>query len=209
MTKKQLQTVAFIIILIIGIAGIGGIIYYAVYSDSLIERPFVPERRQTAERMYRETVGIDLSQDYPANPRDLMELYAITHQFLYGNFIALDWMFMEVIEFQRQLFSQELRSANSSAEQFNNLMKDIELISEQGGRVLRAQIYEFTIGYGEDDEALMQVRHRFAQHDDLFRLYHLILDDDGYWRINSWIEADEHFNPIIGANVPETEDNNG
>ncbi|MCL2753692.1 MAG: hypothetical protein FWE44_06050 [Defluviitaleaceae bacterium] len=199
MKKKKSNAGIFVLVLTVGILAFAGVFYYAYTVSSQIERPFVHERRQAAERMYRETVGIDIERNYPTTPRALMELYAITVHFLYGDFIAVDSMFMEIIEFQRMLFSTQLRQLNSAQQQFNALVEHLELLAEAEARILRPEVEEITRGYIDERSALVQVRHRFAHHDSLYRLYHLVMDDNDMWRINSWVEADENFNAINGA----------
>ena len=196
MKKRKSNTAVFVLVLLVGVLGLGAIFFYASVVTSQIERPFVHERRQTAERLHRETVGLDLEQDYPTTPRGVMELYAITVQFLYGDFIALDSMFMEVIEFQRMLFSQQLRQYNSAQQQFYNLIEHLQLLEEAEARILRPEVEEISFDYVDMRSVLVQVRHRFAHHSNLYRLYHLVLDENDTWRINSWVEADENFNAI-------------
>ena len=195
MSKKN-SIIAFIAIAVIGAGTLAGIVWYAISLEAGIERPFVPERRQTAERHYRDTLGRDMENDYPGTPRELMELYAATILFLYGDFIALDSMFMRVIEFQRSLFTEELRGVISAQDQFANLQESLVELGYADANVRRAEVREFTIDYVYERHALVEVSHRFMFQEDLNRLYHLSLDENDRWRIASWALADEDFNLV-------------
>lgn len=192
--SKKTSIIVGVLILVIGFGIIGAMIFHAIRIEAAIERPFVPERRQTAERHYRDTLGRDMENDYPQTPRELMELYATTILFLYGDFIALESMFMQVIDFQRSLFTDELRSAVSAQDQFINLQESLTELDDADANIRRAEIHEFTVDYVYERHALVQVSHRFMFQDDLHRLYHLSLDENDRWRIASWALADEDFN---------------
>jgi len=194
--SKKTSIIAFIIILFVGIGTIGGILWHAFRVEAETERPFVHERRQTAERHYRSTLGRDMERDYPRTPRELMELYSTTVLFLHGDFIALDSMFMQVIEFQRSLFTTQLQELMTAQEQFDSLMQNLAELSEIDANIRRAEFDEITIDYVEGNNALVQARHRFLFNEDLHRLYWLQLDEDGRWRIASWALADENWNVV-------------
>ncbi|MCL2169009.1 MAG: hypothetical protein FWB74_03170 [Defluviitaleaceae bacterium] len=194
--SRKTSTILGIAILIIGVVGIAAVFWHAYRVTAATERPFVHERRQSAERLYRYTLGRDMENNYPRTPRELMDLYSLTVQFLYGDFIALDSMFMRVIEFQRSLFTAYLRSIVPAETQFYNLQASLYELQYHGILGRRAEVYEFTIDYVYERHALIEVRHRFMLHDDLFRVYHLSMDDDDRWRIASWALADQYFNIV-------------
>jgi len=196
MVSRKTSIVIGVFILIIGIGIVGGLLWQAFRIEAGVERPFVPERRQSAERHYRSTLGRDMENDYPRTPRELMELYAITVEFLYGDFIALDSMFLRVIDFQRSLFTEELRGLVSNEQQFQNLQESRATLGDADASIRRAVIHEFTIDYVYERHALVEVSHRFMFQDDLNRLYFLTLGDDDRWRIASWALADENFNIV-------------
>ena len=197
MKKKRKNVGLFILILLLGIGAIAGILAYGAYVTANTPQPFVWERRHNAERMYQETVGLNLEEDYPQNPARLMELYSTSVFFLYGNFILCEDIFMEVIEFQRALFSQELLATTTAQQQFNNLMRNLDNIQEESELILRRSVIEnIRHDFYDQRTALAYVIHPFMFHVDLFRVYHLVMDDDDRWKINSWRLADSEFNII-------------
>jgi len=194
--NRKTSVIIGVFILITGIAIVSGVLIHAFRIEAETERPFVHERRQSAERHYRDTLGRDMERDYPRTPRELMELYATTVLFLHGNFIALDSMFMQVIEFQRLLFTEELQGLMTAEEQFNNLRLNMIELNYEDASIRRAEFDEIVIDYVDGHNALVQARHRFLFNEDLHRLYWLQLGADGRWRINSWALADENWNIV-------------
>jgi hypothetical protein len=197
--KKQ-QVIAFVIILVCGVAAIAGLLLHALRVTAETEQPFVHERRHNAQRLYRETIGRDILENYPQTPRELMEAYGASVWLLYGEFIATEDMFMQVIEFQRTLFSHELRQSITADEQFNNLMASIAEMSYAGVLARRPEIEEIAFDFIDQRSALVEVRHRFTWHDNLYRLYYVVMDENDLWRIASWALADSDFNLLEISN---------
>jgi len=191
--KKRKNGLLFFIILLLGIGAIGSILAYGAHVSANMPQHFVHERRHTADRLYRETVGTDLVENYPQTPWQLMELYATAFFLLHGNFIVDEGVFMEVIEFQRELFTQELRDRNPAHYQLANHLMNLETF-RQADAVLRPSTVE-NIRYDHQGHrtALAYVVHPFMAHENLYRVYHLEMDENDMWRINSWVEANEYF----------------
>ena len=187
----------FFIILIAGIAAIGSILAYTAHISANTPQDFVYERRHTAGRLYRETVGLDISENYPQTPWQLMDLYATSFFLLHGNFILDEGIFLEVIEFQRELFTQELRDRNPPQLQLANHLANLETFREADAVLRPSRVENVRHDFYDQRSALAYVVHPFMTHENLYRVYHLIMDDDDMWRINSWAEADEEFVPIM------------
>lgn len=201
MKTKRKNVGLFIFVLIVGIGLIVGIALYAMRIQDAMDLPFVHERRHTAQQLYNETLGRDMENNYPANPRALMELYAATVLFLHGDFIASEDMFLRAINFQRSLFTDELAGMVTAQQQMNNIRHSLEILGEYGVVTRRPQIYEFTIDYADGRTALVEVRspfrHPFEYLEDMYRVYYLVLDWQDRWKIHSWAQTDEFFN-ILG-----------
>ena len=193
MRKKRKHVFLFFILLILGIGTIGTFVAIGLYNSASNPEVFVRERRSTARRMYADTVGRDISENYPNNPTQLMELYLTSYTLLHGDFIVDPDTFMNVINFQRELFSDELRATTTAREQYDNLMRNLSIFRAEDPTLLQSLIENVQYDFREQRSALVNVEHRFMFQDSLFRVYHLIMDDVDRWRINSWAEADENF----------------
>ena len=187
----------FFIILIAGIAAIGSILAYGAHVSANAPQYFIYERRHTADRLYRETVGLDINENYPQTPWQLMDLYATSFFLLHGNFILDEGVFMEVIEFQRELFTQELRDRNPPQLQLANHMANLEIFREADAVLRPSRVENVRHDFYDQRTALAYVVHPFMTHENLYRVYHLMMDDNDMWRINSWAEADEEFVPFL------------
>lgn len=186
----------FLIILVLGIVTISSILVYGMRVSENMPQHFVHERRHRGERMYRETVGLNLAEDYPQGPWQLMELYTTSFTLLHGNFILDEGIFMDVIEFQRELFSQELRSRNTAEHQLFNHLANMETFRDADAVLRTSSVENIRHDFYDQRSALAYVIHPFMNHESLYRVYHLIMDDNDIWRINSWVEADEEFEPV-------------
>ena len=193
---KRKNRLAFVLILILGIASIASILLYGAHVAANTPQIFVRERRGTGERFYRETLGLNLDEEYPRTPQRLMDLYNTTTLFLYGNIILDPDMFMRVIEFQRQLFSEELRSITTAQRQFDNMMHNKETLGEAGIRVSDATVEDIRYDFVDQRVAAVHVHRRLFSYDDMYRIYYLILDDSDRWRIHSWEVTDYMFRPL-------------
>lgn len=197
MRKKRKNTLLFMIIMLAGIVAIGSILAYGAHVSANTPQYFVHERRHTAGRLYRETVGRDMEENYPQTPLLLMELYATTFFLLHGNFILDEDIFMEAIEFQRQLFTQELRDRNPPQLQLANLLANLETFGEADAVLRPSTVENVRHDFYDQRSALAYVVHPFMTHENLYRVYHLEMDENDMWRINSWVEADEEFRPFV------------
>ena len=191
------NSLLFLIILLAGILAIGGILAYGAHVSANSPQHFVHERRHTADRLYRETVGMDIYENYPQTPWKLMEIYAASFFLLHGNFILDEGIFMEVIEFQRQLFTQELRDRNPSHLQLANHLANLEIFREADAVLRPSTVENVRHDFYDQRTALAYVIHPFMTHENLYRVYHLEMDENDMWRINTWREADEEFQPIM------------
>ena len=195
--KKRKNGLLFFIILLLGIGAIGSILAYGAHVSANMPQYFVHERRHTADRLYRETVGLDLSEDYPQSPMQLMELYTRSFFLLHGNFIIDEDIFMNVIEFQRELFTQDLRDRNPAEFQLANLLINLEIFGEAEAVLRPSTIQSIRHDFYDQRTALAYVVHPFMAHENLYRVYHLVMDENDMWRINTWSEANEDFDPIL------------
>lgn len=197
MKRKRKNIGVFVVVLILGLGAIGAILAYGAHVSANIHRRFVHERYHTAERLYRATVGQNILENHPQNPRELMEFYTDSFFLLHGDFIVCDDIFMEVIEFQRALFSPSLLTGTTAQQQFDRLKANLEALGEEGNMLLRRPVVDnIRHDFYDQRTALAYVIHPFMFHADLYRVYHLIMDDNDRWLINSWSLADADFNII-------------
>jgi len=197
MKKKRNHVGLFIAIAILGVCGIATIFAIGAHVSANTPQPYVWERRHNAARLYAETVELDIHnpENYPQNPQQLMELYNAAFFFLHGDFILDDDIFMEVIEFQRALFTDEILETTTARQQFDNLMNNLEILRADNDVLLRRSFVEnIRHDFRDQRTALAYVVHPFMLQADLYRVYHLRMDDNNMWRINSWSRADSEFN---------------
>ena len=197
MVKKRKNTMLFFMILLAGIAIIVSILAYGSHVSANMPQHFVHERRHTADRMYRETVELDIRKNYPQTPWQLMDLYATSFFLLHGNFILDERIFMDVIEFQRELFSQELRDLNPLELQLANHLSNLKRFREADAVLRPSRVENVRHDFYGQRTALAYVVHPFMTHENLYRVYHLEMDENDMWRINSWTEATEEFDSIF------------
>ena len=195
--RKKKNGLLFFVILLLGIGAIASILAYGAHVSANMPQYFVHERRHTADRLYRQTVGSDILENYPQNPRDLMDLYTTSFFLLHGNFILDEGIFMEVIEFQRELFTQELRDLNPAHLQLANHLANLETFREADAVLRPSTVENIRYDHAGQRTALAHVVHPFMTHENLYRVYHLVMDENDMWRINSWAEANEEFEPIL------------
>ena len=192
--KTKNNLFAFIVVAIVGVGIIVGIMAYAFYVSANIERPFVHARRIQAQRLYDGTVGQNIEANYPTTPRRVMELYLMSFRLLHGDFIAMESMFFEVIDFQRLLFSEELlERAGTREEQFATLMENLDIIAQTEVTIRSSELFEINLDYRYENTALAQVRHNMLRYEDLYRLYFLQMDENDKWRIHSWRQTNSNF----------------
>ena len=194
MKKKKTNVAVLLFVLIIGIGGIVSIVAYSMHVNANIPQLYVRERRGTGERLYRNTVGINIRENYPRNPAQLMDLYLLSVSFLYGNIILDEGIFMEVIEFQREMFSDELLASSTAQSQFDNLMASLEVLDYLGLSLRTSTVENIRHDFYDQRTALAYVIHPFFLQDNIYRVYHLAMDENNKWRINSWSQADSDFN---------------
>jgi len=201
MSKRKQNKISnkglFIVVAIFGICLIGGLIAYGAYVSNNIQHIFVREHRHVGERLYSETVELDLYANYPQSPTRLMEFYNTAFFLLNSNIIIYDNVMMEVINFQRNLFSAELLSLSTPQQQFETLRRNLEELYAGGGVTLRRSTIEnVRHDFYDQRTALVYVIHPFMFAPDLHRIYHLIMDENDMWKINSWVLTDSEFNII-------------
>jgi len=184
-----------IIILILGLAIIIGILAYSYYSAATYDSPFFPERRTMGQRLYAETLARDLQIAYPQTPEELMALHSAASFLLYGDFTDDADFLVDVINWQRQMYSPELLAANPPDTQLENLLDAIAFLYETGITPRRPEIISVRFYYL--DQAAVHMRQVMVHYDNLYWVYFLETNEDDRWKIMGWVRTDYTFSHEI------------
>lgn len=176
-----------IFIILLGIAIFSWITYYAYATYKDLPNNFTRSRKNIGEKMYASLMALDLKNQYPAAPLDVMDVYADTAMLLYGDIIVNDELIKDVIGVQRQLYSDELLSKATEQEQFDEFKNSLETLQSSGFRMTKAEATATNYDPLNKDACVVNLyEYAINVEDKLEWNFHLIKGDDGKWKINTW-----------------------
>lgn len=149
---------------------------------------FNPERPE-AEELYNELININLEENYPQTPEEVIDIYLKTMKLIYGDMIFSRDLLREVLLIQRNLFSYELLSLNSEDVQFNALVSSVDTLLQNEIVLVENSVVQIE---NEMNRVVAELQEIYTNSDVLTRNVFLEQDELDKWRIIFWaIEGGE------------------
>jgi len=130
MGRSKVGPFGAIVIILLGVALIGGIIYYIFVQNRDTTRYFYLERRSTGQRILNEIHSYDLIRDYPDTPQEVIRLNNLLMQMIYGRIVSNDDLLYELVGIQQMIFSDFIQTNNSHQSRFEILFEDTAFMYE-------------------------------------------------------------------------------
>lgn len=158
---------------------------------------FNPSKKTYAEKLYKEVVERDLVNDYPKSPEEVMEYNISIIRLMYGDMIADESIYEEVISRQRMLFSEELIKNNPVETQTEVIKTAVATLKEQN-----ISAYNFTLlptAFNPEDKTkcYIRVQQEMNNGQKFYWEYSLAKNPvSGNWQIVRWDLTDQYYNVI-------------
>ncbi|KAI4453648.1 Thioredoxin [Holotrichia oblita] len=126
--KKKITTIAGFLIIIIGVVTVVSIILYTYINRE--KEYFVFSKKNLATRLYNEVMNYDFENDYPESASEVMEFNNKITLLIYGKMLLDNELLPGLLEKQRMLYSESLLSSITYDEQYENLVKGLEVYNQ-------------------------------------------------------------------------------
>jgi hypothetical protein len=184
-----------ILVIAAGVLIIVLIYMYGSFVTKNKPRYFNPRKEAAAQALFDSITSRDLVNNYPETPDEVMELNLDIIHMLYGNMIADESIYTELIEIQRCLFGTELLEQNSLETQVSTVTDAVKMLSEQ--RISHSTFEQLPTIYNalDSDLCYIRVEQTFNNNEKYFWEYQLaLLENENRWKIIRWESTDENYN---------------
>jgi hypothetical protein len=185
--KKTVWTVALVIVMCVGALG-----YYAYLTERNVQRQAEEKLTETDELLL-----MDLENDYPYAPRDVVKLYSRMITCVYNERLADDEL-GDMVKQMRRLYSDELceEPENSESNQIQSLTDEMKDYGDNDHKITNTTVCESSqVDYGEVDgqqtamvDVVYTVRYdnNYVQQPQVFVL---VQDKEEHWKILGWQDS--------------------
>lgn len=193
--KHRKSLIAGIIILVVGVALIGGTIVYGIDRSKNSDQKFYQNSRSTGQRLYDKALAY-MENGYPETAEDVIDLNNIIMQLYYGKIVSSDELIRELVTMQRQLFSDYLLENNDFEDQYANVLESADILYEK-------KVYIYNIEAGSvfyssgGDMCSVPITEFMNNYEKMYWNYYLKLDDEGHWKIHNYQRTDKSFRNVI------------
>ncbi|MDR1532751.1 MAG: hypothetical protein LBS62_11335 [Clostridiales bacterium] len=185
---------AAVIITVLGLLVLGGVIYYSVLKTNSTPKYFKSDKAAAAEKLYDKIMGYDFENHYPPAPEDVMDAYNDIFLILYGDMIIDDQILRQMVDKQRELYSDELTAAQTAEEQVANLKGNLAELENLGVYCTRVEKKATLSDANDKDSCVVRAILYFKGAEVMYRNYYLAFDnDDKRWKVSNWAQTDENF----------------
>lgn len=191
MKKSSAKRVGLIIVML-GAIVIGFLARYGFNASNSKPRLFVKEKEIIANKLYEEITSADLEAKYPETPEKAMDLYSNINLLIFGDMIADETIYQDLVKILRKLYSNEIITANSEENQYQKLMDSIKILKETNVFITETErgASSYTKGASGITEACVISVRQYANNVGFINWdYHFMLQD-GFWKIHSWARTD-------------------
>jgi hypothetical protein len=199
-TKRVGPAGAFLIILV-GVLILGGAVYYMYMLNRDRPQPFFIERRGTGQRLMAQVEEFDLENNYPGSPEEVIGLYVLLYELIYGRIVESPELLWDLVGMQRQIFGRYLVENNTHQEQFDLIREETEWMFDNAIRIHSVHVgvfFESDVLHMASVPITKTMINNPEGDSTLFFNYFLALED-GRWKIYNWERTDGTFlNPWQG-----------
>ena len=196
--KKRKNTVAGIIIIVLGIALIAGVIIYVLYVSKDQPQYFINAKRAKGNLLLNSIRSYDLENGYPEIAEEVMELNSAIMHLYYGRIVSDNSLIRELVDTQRLIFDDVLLELNTAESQWEKIVRDAETLYNEN-----VYIYQIDQGVAfystEQDMCIVPITITLINYEKVYWNYFLSLDDQGRWKIYTWQRTDKYFQPLEEA----------
>ncbi len=162
---------------------------------------FENDKKSMAEVLYSDVLSVDLKEDYPKTPDEVMRFFGKCYKLIYGNMIRNDEILAEVVHVQRNVFSEELASTNTFEREFQEIKESISTLKDNRVYVIdfdtKPPVYDKEYNTCEIRTIIStNARDESGSSLKMYMLFNVVKDDNGFWRINSFRKTNSEFKEI-------------
>ena len=196
-TSKGINKYVIILIIFLIAVVIGSIILFKTNSYNSSSGPnysdFNSDKYASASKLYETVVNYDYLYSYPETVEEVMELYVGSVELLYGDLITNDELLINVINAQRNLYSNEVLELTTAEEQYNGVVADRNLYEESDIYLTSTKVDSVYYDFYDTNLATANVIFYFKNAPPEYKKFYL-KNIDGQWKIVSWVLTDEYWN---------------
>ena len=141
--------------------------------------------------LLKEVLAIDLDENYPETPEEVMRLFTHTFRILYGWDKSDVETISRVIEVQRGLYSQALADINSLSQQLSTLLTALDVQYERGLEIIGIYQSSPVFNRFSPDRCVVNII-KYANNNQSFHYNHHLFrhPESGRWQIGFWEEVE-------------------
>ena len=138
--------------------------------------------------LLNEVLAIDLEEDYPQTPEEVMRLFGDTFRLLYGWDRNDRYTISRVLEVQRGLYAQAMLDLNPFTQQLATLLALLDVQYEMGLQIIGISIGSPVFHRFSPDDRCVVTMIKFANSGQSFQYSHQLFrhPESGRWQIGSW-----------------------
>lgn len=148
---------------------------------------------------YDELMLIDLENEYPDNPSDIIKLNNEIIKYLYSRDITEDEI-ESLITLQRQLFATTFLELNPINTQIEQLKEQIKVYKKNKLQVSDTKISPPEYNTNNYAVCIIKSLYYMTKGNDIYRTYTLIKEHDKAWKIYSWEDSTDSFISVEDLN---------
>lgn len=199
--KKDTKTRFIVIVICIAVVGIG--FYYNTKRNKAYvaaeneggETVAATQTVKNADKLYNDTIGLDLVNHYPETPEEVLGVYLNTSQLLFRAYNTTEEMVEALLKQQRTLFGPELLALNDYDTQLQGLISTIAVYKEN--KLFSVGTEQKPIIYYDPENnnlCLIRATQYLSDKNNSYRNYYLAKNtDNGRWEITTWETTDGNF----------------
>ena len=193
MKKRNWLTVVLMSVSVLVVMLGGYVIRISIEPWLNSERRFVKEKSVPATRSYDRIMSMSPDINYPPSPEGVMDFFNETFYLIYSKSIIDDGTLFEVMERQRDVYSDEFRNSNPSNLQFEKLKSDLESLYDENNICLSVERKGTVYDNNSQGKCIVQTMIYYNTVGAIYMNYFLTQDDSGHWRVDGWLETDENY----------------
>ncbi|MDR2938712.1 MAG: hypothetical protein LBV08_00145 [Clostridiales bacterium] len=188
MPVKKVKTSTAVFVTLAGVSFIVLLLIFSIRVYNQNPSYYNPGKGSKGEKIYSGLAEYDFINAYPETPEEVIEINNKIMIFLYGNILADTSKIAEVLEFQRNIFSDGLNGLNTLESQIENTVGSFNEFSNEGVYVLDVKSGSVKYTSKDDDMCSVILTFYFNNIESIKKQYNLVRGADNKWKIDSWLD---------------------